>query len=157
MIPLKKSGGKSPLLSLVLLSFLGFTACRQPEIPEYQALENFSLGKIGMNETVVSADLKYYNPNNYELQFRRADLAIAVNNKPVGNTVLDTLIRIPKKDTFYVPVQMKVNMKQLLGNAFSLLLNNELDIKVNGTIRMGRSGFFMNLPVNYEGKQKIDW
>jgi LEA14-like dessication related protein len=157
MIPLKKSGGKSPLMSLVLFSLLGITACRQPEIPEYQALENFSLGKIGMNETVVSADLKYYNPNNYELQFRRADLAIAINNKPVGNTVLDTLIRIPKKDTFYVPVQMKVNMKQLLGNAFSLLLNNELDIKVNGTIRMGRSGFFMNLPVNYEGKQKIDW
>jgi LEA14-like dessication related protein len=157
MIPFIKSGGKSPLLSLVLLALLGFTACRQPEIPEYQALENFSLGKIGMNETVVSADLKYYNPNNYELQFRRADLAIAINNKPVGNTVLDTLIRIPKKDTFYVPVQMKVNMKQLLGNAFSLLLNNELDIKVNGTIRMGRSGFFMNLPVNYEGKQKIDW
>ena len=144
-------------MSLVLLALLGTTACRQPEIPEYQALENFSLGKIGMNETVVSADLKYYNPNNYELQFRRADLAIAINNKPVGNTVLDTLIRIPKKDTFYVPVQMKVNMKQLLGNAFSLLLNNELDIKVNGTIRMGRSGFFMNLPVNYEGKQKIDW
>lgn len=157
MIPFIKSGDKSPLLSLVLLALLGFTACRQPEIPEYQALENFSLGKIGMNETVVSADLKYYNPNNYELQFRRADLAIAINNKPVGNTVLDTLIRIPKKDTFYVPVQMKVNMKQLLGNAFSLLLNNELDIKVNGTIRMGRSGFFMNLPVNYEGKQKIDW
>ena len=144
-------------MSLVLLALLGLTACRQPEIPEYQALENFSLGKIGMNETVVSADLKYYNPNNYELQFRRADMAIAINNKPVGNTVLDTLIRIPKKDTFYVPVQMKVNMKQLLGNAFSLLLNNELDIKVNGTIRMGRSGFFMNLPVNYEGKQKIDW
>lgn len=157
MIPLLKTAGKSPLMSLLLLSLLGLGACRQPEIPEYQALENFSLGKIGMNETVVSADLKYYNPNNYELQFRRADLAIAINNKPVGNTVLDTLIRIPKKDTFYVPVQMKVNMKQLLGNAFSLLLNNELDIKVNGTIRMGRSGFFMNLPVNYEGKQKIDW
>ena len=157
MIPLIKTAGKTPLMSLLLLSLLGLGACRQPEIPEYQALENFSLGKIGMNETVVSADLKYYNPNNYELQFRRADLAIAINNKPVGNTVLDTLIRIPKKDTFYVPVQMKVNMKQLLGNAFSLLLNNELDIKVNGTIRMGRSGFFMNLPVNYEGKQKIDW
>lgn len=150
-------GVKSPLIAFLILTLLGMTACRQPEIPKYQALENFSLGKIGMNETVVSADLKYYNPNNYDLQFRRADLAIAINNRAVGNTILDTLIRIPKKDTFYVPVQMKVNMKQLLGNALSLLMNNELDIKVNGTIRMGRSGFFMNIPVNYQGKQKIDW
>lgn len=150
-------GLKSPLIAFLILTLLGMTACRQPVIPEYQALENFSLAKIGMNETVVSADLKYYNPNNYDLQFRRADLAIAINNRAVGNTILDTLIRIPKKDTFYVPVQMKVNMKQLLGNALSLLLNNELDIKVNGTIRMGRSGLFMNIPVNYHGKQKINW
>jgi LEA14-like dessication related protein len=157
MLPTIKTGVKSPLIAFLLLSFLSITACRQPEIPEYQALENFSLGRIGMKETVVSADLKYFNPNNYELQFRRADLAIAINDRPVGNTVLDTLIRIPKKDTFYVPVQMKVNMKQLLGNALSLLMNDELDVKVNGTIRMGRSGFFMNIPVNYQGKQKIEW
>ncbi|MCU0386194.1 MAG: LEA type 2 family protein [Flavihumibacter sp.] len=157
MLPTIKTSVKSPLIAFLLLSFLSITGCRQPEIPEYQALENFSLGKIGMKETVVSADLKYYNPNNYELQFRRADLEIAINDRPVGNTVLDTLIRIPKKDTFYVPVQMKVNMKQLLGNALTLLMNDELDIKVNGTIRMGRSGFFMNIPVNYQGKQKIEW
>jgi LEA14-like dessication related protein len=157
MIPAIKTGVKSPLMVFLILSFLSMMACRQPEIPEYQALENFSLGKIGMKETVVSADLKYYNPNNYELQFRRADLAIAINDRPVGNTILDTLIRIPKKDTFYVPVQMKVNMKQVLGNALTLLMKDELDIKVNGTIRMGRSGFFMNIPVNYQGKQKIEW
>ncbi len=144
-------------MAFVLLSSLLIGGCRQPEIPEYQAFENFSIGKVGMKETVVSADLKYYNPNNYELQFRKADLAISINNKPVGTTVLDTLIRIPKKDTFYVPVQMKVNMKQLLGNALTLLMNDELDVKVNGTIRLGRKGLYMNLPVNYQGKQKMEW
>lgn len=110
-----------------------------------------------MNETVVSADLKYYNPNSYELQFRRADLDISLNDKFVGKTVLDTLIRIPKLDTFYVPVQMKVNLKQLFSNALTLLLENEMDVKVSGMIRLGRSGFFMNLPVNYSGKQEIRW
>ena len=134
-----------------------FSACRQPQIPEYQAFENFRLSKIAMNETAVSADLKYFNPNEYDLQFRRADLDISLNNKFVGKTILDTLIRIPKRDTFYVPVQMKVNLKQLFSNAFSLLLNNEMEVKVNGTIRIGRSGFFMNMPVNYTGKQEIDW
>ncbi|KYP14255.1 LEA type 2 family protein [Flavihumibacter sp. CACIAM 22H1] len=157
MIPSIIKGGKWLLTASIALSFWSLTSCKQPEIPEYQALENFSIGKMGIKETVVSADLKYYNPNNYELQFRRADLAISVNDKPVGNTVLDTLIRIPKKDTFYIPVQMKVNLKQLMGNALTLLMNDELDLKVTGTVRLGRSGFFMNLPVNYSGKQKMKW
>lgn len=157
MIPTIKSTVKKLGIAFVALPLFSIISCRQPEIPEYQALENFRFGKIGMKETVVSADLKYYNPNGYALQFRRADLAISVNDRPVGTTILDTLIHIPKKDTFYIPVQMKVNLKQLMGNALTLLMNDELDIKVNGTIRMGRSGFFMNLPVNYQGKQKIEW
>lgn len=144
-------------MPVMVLCLWMLSACSQPQIPEYQAFENFRLSKIAMNETVVSADLKYFNPNEYELQFRRADLDISLNNKFVGKTVLDTLIRIPKRDTFYVPVQMKVNLKQLFSNAFSLLLNNEMEVKVNGTIRIGRSGFFMNMPVNYTGKQEIDW
>lgn len=157
MIPSILKGGKSLLMAAIALTCWTMSSCKQPEIPEYQALENFNIGRMGMKETVVSADLKYYNPNNYELQFRRADLAISVNDRPVGNTVLDTLIWIPKKDTFYIPVQMKVNLKQLMGNALTLIMDDELDIKVNGTVRLGRSGFFMNLPVNYQGKQKINW
>jgi LEA14-like dessication related protein len=157
MTPAKKIAVKKLLVPVLLAPLLSLSGCRQPEIPEYQALENLSFGKIGMKETVVSADLKYYNPNGYPLPFRSANLAISVNDKPVGTTVLDTLIRIPKRDTFYIPVQMKVNMKQLLGNALTLLMNDELDIKVTGTVRVGRSGIMMNLPVNYQGKQKIEW
>jgi LEA14-like dessication related protein len=142
---------------LAATTLLAFASCKQPEIPEYQAFENFTISKIGMKESVVSADLKYYNPNDYPLQLKRANLAIAINNKPVGNTTLDTLITIPKKDTFYVPVKMKVDIKQLLSNALTLLMNDEIDVKVNGTIRLGRSGFFINMPVNYAGKQKLEW
>lgn len=157
MIPPKKSTGKWALIAFCAVILFQTPACKQPEIPTYQALENFRLEKVGMRESVVSADLKYYNPNRYDLQFKRANLSLWVNNKAVGNTVLDTLIRIPKLDTFYIPVQMKVDLRQLLGNALTLLTNNEMDIKVNGTIRMGRSGVFMNLPVDYQGKQKIEW
>ncbi|MFT4023418.1 MAG: LEA type 2 family protein [Flavihumibacter sp.] len=146
----------------VFMYLLSFTlclaaACKRPQIPEYQAFDNFELAKISMGESVVSADLKYYNPNPYPLQLKRANLAISINDKPVGTTVLDTLIQIPKLDTFYVPVKMKVDMKQLLSNALSMLLSDGVNVKVNGTIKMGRGGFFFNVPVNYEGRQEIKW
>ncbi|WP_157474077.1 LEA type 2 family protein [Flavihumibacter petaseus] len=141
---------------LLFLSF-GLFSCSKPVIPEYQAFENFQLSKISLGETVVSADLKYYNPNPYPLQLKHADLAIRLEDKPVGTTVLDTLITIPEKDTFYIPVSLKVNMKQLLSNALTLLMQSEIDVKVDGTVKMGKSGIFFNMPVHYAGKQKIEF
>ena len=145
----------APTTLLLSCCFLLGAACKKPQIPEYQAFDNFGLSKISMGESVVSADLKYYNPNPYPLQLKRANLAISIDNKPVGTTVLDTLIQIPKLDTFYVPVKMKVDMKQLLSNALSMLLSDGVNVKVSGTVKMGRGGIFFNVPVNYEGKQEI--
>jgi LEA14-like dessication related protein len=139
------------------LGCLTLFSCQKPLIPEYQAFENFGISQIGLGESVVSADLKYYNPNNYALQLKRADLNISLDDKPVGTSILDTLIMIPKRDTFLLPVKMRVNIKQLLSNALSLLLNSEIDVKVNGSVRLGKSGVFFNMPVNYSGKQKIEW
>lgn len=153
---------KSTLLNGLKILFTatllgGLIGCKKPLIPEYQAFENFSISKMGLSESVVSADLKYYNPNGYALDLKGADLDIRINDRPVGKSVLDTLITIPRQDTFYLPVKMKVNMKQLFSNAISLLMNNEVDVKVNGTVKLGKSGVFFNMPVNYSGKQKIDW
>lgn len=143
------------LLAAAPLAFLG--ACKQPQIPEYQAFENFRINKVGLGESVVSADIKYYNPNHFALQLRGAELDVSINNRYVGRTVLDTLVTIPKLDTFYLPMQMKVDMKQLVSNALSLLINSEIDVKVNGKVKMGKSGVYFNVPVNYQGKQEIDW
>ncbi|WP_172644654.1 LEA type 2 family protein [Flavihumibacter sp. ZG627] len=142
------------MLALPILVMVG---CRQPQIPEYQAFENFRINSMGLKESVVSADLKYYNPNDFALQLKGADLGVTLNDKAVGRSVLDTLIIIPRKDTFLLPVKMKVDMKQLFNNALALLMNSEIDVKVNGTVKLGKSGVFFNMPVNYSGKQQVQW
>ena len=152
-----KAGLKGFKLGLAATLLLSLASCKQPQIPEYQAFENFTISKFGISESVVSADLKYYNPNSYALDLKHAELDVAINDRPVGKSILDSLITIPRQDTFYLPVKMKVNMKQLFNNALSLLLNNEIDVKVTGTVKLGKSGVFFNMPVNYAGKQKIEW
>ena len=142
---------------MVALPILVMAGCRQPEIPEYQAFENFRINSVGLKESVVSADLKYYNPNDFALQLKGADLGVTLNDKAVGRSILDTLITIPRKDTFLLPVKMKVDMKQLFNNALALLVNSEIDVKVNGTVKLGKSGVFFNMPVNYSGKQQVQW
>ncbi len=157
MYPLKRFRRSVGFLALLGGTVLLLSSCSRPVIPEYQAFDNFQISKIGMSESVVSADLKYYNPNPYPLQLKHADLAIQLDDKAVGTTTLDTLIHIPAKDTFYLPVKMKVDLKQLLSNALAMLLRSEVNVKVDGTVKMGRSGFFFNMPVHYSGQQKIDW
>ena len=130
--------------------------CSRPEAPVFQSLENFRLQNPGLSESVVSADVKYYNPNDYTLRFRRAELSVFVNNHFVGKSVLDTLIEIPKRDTFYIPVSMKLNMKDVFSNALEVLLTHEAGIKLEGFARLGKSGIFINVPIHYEGRQKID-
>jgi hypothetical protein len=50
---------------------------------------------------------------------------------------------------------MRVDMKAITSNVLSILLNKEVDIKLQGKARIGRSGFYMNVPILYEGKQKM--
>ena len=130
--------------------------CSRPVAPEYRSIENFRVNTLGIGESAISADLKYYNPNNFALQLKYGETDVYLNNRFLGKTILDTLTVIPARDSFLIPVSMKVDMKQVYSNALDILLSNEVTIKLDGFAKMGKSGIFFNLPIKYEGKQKID-
>ncbi len=108
-----------------------------------------------MKESVISADVKYFNPNHFGMTLKRAEMDITVNDTYLGHTQLDTVMGIPKLDTFMIPVHFKVDMKTLIANSLSALLSNEVDIRLEGSARLGKSGFFFNFPFSYQGKQKL--
>ncbi|HLO81524.1 MAG TPA: LEA type 2 family protein [Chitinophagaceae bacterium] len=123
--------------------------------PEFIDARNFELKSLGVKTSTVSADLFYYNPNNMGLQLKKAELDVYIDDKFLGHSLLDTLIFIPKKDTFSFPVNMDVEMKNIFPNAFSLLTKTEIDLRIEGTAKVGKGGLFLNIPVRYQGKQRI--
>ncbi len=143
-----------PLLSISL--FCVVVSCSKPKEPKYLDFENVHVQKAGLSESIVGADLKYFNPNSFKIQLKEADLDLYVNDKYVGHSRLDTLIHIPALDTFYVPVSMKLNLGDLLKNAVQLFLNPEVKLKITGNAKLGKGGIYKNFPVSYEGKQRID-
>jgi LEA14-like dessication related protein len=140
----------------VIFGLAGIVACGKPKPPEYIDFENVRVQKLGLTESKVGVDVKFYNPNPFNIQLKSADFDVFFNDKFIGHSTLDTLIRIPKLDTFYLPVDMKVNIKDLMKNAVQLLLNPEVAIKVKGGAKVGKGGIFKNFPVDYEGKQRVD-
>ena len=144
------------LLAFLSICLLLLPGCGKPLAPEYGSLENLRVNTLGIGESAISADLKYYNPNNFAMKLKYGEMDVYLNNRFLGKTILDTLTAIPARDSFLIPVSMKVDMKQVYSNAIDILLNNEVNIKLDGFAKLGKGLIFFDVPIKYEGKQKID-
>lgn len=88
---------------------------------------------------------------------KHAEVDVYVNNSLLGHSTLDSTLHIPKKDTFYIPVILTVNMSS---TAMSLMQSlgggqDSVKVKLDGKARLGRGGIFINYPIKYEGMQKL--
>ena len=141
-------------LALVTVVFL---SCSSPKALEYKTYQNFSIQKLGFDKSAISLDLQYYNPNNYGLQLRSTDLDIFIDGNLFGHSSLDTLIRIPRRDTFSIPVKFDVNMQSIFKNAWNTLIGKEVVVRLAGKVKVGKANVFMNFPVNYESKERFSF
>jgi LEA14-like dessication related protein len=142
---------RSKLLYFVFI--LTTLSCSSPKALEYQTYRNFSIQKLGFNNSTIKLDLEYYNPNNFGMDFKNSDLAIFIDGNMLGHSSFDTLIRIPRRDTFLLPVKFDVDMQNIFRNAWSTLTGKEVLVRLTGKLKIGKANVFMSLPVNYESKQ----
>ena len=140
-------------LSTILLFGVG---CSKPLAPKYLGYQNFRLLKAGLTDNVVATDVKLYNPNSYALKLRSASVDVYFNDSYLGHSAIDSLIVLPPKDTSYVPLQLQAKTKDILNNAMKVFLNPDVKVKITGTAKAGRGSFFLNVPIDYEGTQRID-
>ena len=143
------------MLKLLLCVFVAGSLAFLFKEPQFVEARNFALTSVGVKSSTVYTDLFYFNPNGFGIQMKKADLDIYVDDKFVGHTLIDTLINIPKRDTFSIPVSMDVEMKKIFPNALAILLKEEVLLRIEGTAKLGKAGLFFNVPVKYEGKQKL--
>lgn len=138
---------------IYIVVFTAFLSCSSPKALEYKTYHNFSVDKFGFNNSTISLDLQYYNPNNFGMQLKNTDLDIFINGILLGHSSLDTLIRIPRRDTFSIPVKFDVDMQNAFKNAWNTLMGKEVLVRLSGKVRVGKANVFMSLPVEYETKQ----
>lgn len=140
---------------LVIASAFVIMSCTPPRSLEYKTYHNFAVRSLGFNKTTVALDLEYYNPNNYGLQLKNSDLDIFINGTLFGHSTSDTLINIPRRGTFILPVTFDLDMKNAFKNAFNALSGKEVSIRLSGKIKVGKGNVFMYFPVKYETNEKF--
>ena len=143
---------------VVFAAALSFAGCTQPSPPQYLGFRDLQFSKLSMDESDINTKLAFYNPNAFSMQLKRADINVFLNDKLANHYVMDSTIEVPKKDSFLVPLSIKLNPKELLGNALQILMNgNQVKIRLDGTVRVKRSGLGYTVPVHYETLQKIEF
>ncbi|CAN5130050.1 hypothetical protein BH09BAC2_BH09BAC2_20260 [soil metagenome] len=139
-------------LAFVLFAVCAIMACSSPKMVEYRDYHNFKIINAGFTTSTIALDLEYYNPNNFGMQLSKIDLDVFINDKMLGHTTLDTLIQIPRRNTFLLPLAVNVDMQQVFSNLLNTLVGKEVTVKATGKLKVGKSNVFMSMPVNYEGK-----
>jgi LEA14-like dessication related protein len=142
------------LLSILFVSFV--ISCSKPEAPDYLGFRDFTVDNISMDSALLHAQLAFYNPNTFVMELKRGDVNVYLDDKLANHYVLDSTIDIPKRDTFFVPLNLRVSPKLLLGSAISMLMNNnKIKVRMVGSIRVKRGGIGFTVPINYEVMEQI--
>ncbi len=141
--------------SLLLLLIIGVCSCRHPKDLVYQNMQHFKMQQCAMDQTAISMDIRLYNPNRYTVKLKNADIDVYMNGSSLGKMKVNGKYTFTKLDTCSLPVTLNIDVKNALPNAFQLLLNSKVSIKLKGVIKAGRHGIYIKIPIDYEGKEDI--
>jgi hypothetical protein len=147
--------GKAHYPTLFIILTILLFSCSTPKQLVYRDFRNFSIQQLGFASSAIKMDLVYFNPNHFGLQLKRTELDIYINNNYLGHTAQEYQITIPRNEEFTLPINVAVDMKNLLKNGLSTFFNTEVTVKVVGSIKVGKANVFMSIPVQYEGKHQF--
>jgi LEA14-like dessication related protein len=146
---------KVVILGYFLIAIFSAIGCSKPIQPTYLGYQNLRLGKVGTKSNVLMSDIKFYNPNKYALNVKEAEMDVYFNDRFLGHTSMSNMVSLPPLDTTFVPFTIEASMTDILANTAQIYLNPNVRVKVQGNAKAGRGGFFVNIPINYQGTQRI--
>ena len=143
------------LMLLPALLCLPLPSCRVIQVPEYRAFKELKLAQVGLKESTLSLKLVYFNPNPFGYKIRNFSADIYIDQIHLGKTSSSELIHIAKKSEFTIPMELKVNMKNIPLHSLNLLLHKKINIRLNGSAMVGVNKLYKEIPIQYEGEQEL--
>jgi LEA14-like dessication related protein len=146
---------KLSLISAIIFLLLSLCSCRNLKEPVFKGIENVQMKTIGMNGSLMTLDLKYFNPNNINARMKNAEGDAWLDSTYLGHFYVDTTVDIRANSDFLIPVKLNVDMKFILQNSLASFLNEQVLIRIKGKAKLGKGGIYKKYPLSYEGKQNI--
>ena len=130
-------------------------SCAKPKDLEFVDIQNIKMVKWGLSESLVGLDVRFYNPNKQQVKLKDAIAKVYVNSAFLGDTNMDTTIIVPSRDTFSVPLVMKVQTATALAKIMETAKDSAVTVRVDGSVKMGKAGVFLTYPIKYQKLQSL--
>ena len=138
------------LLSLTSLSLsILLFSCKDVQRPVFEDVENLKVGRFELATTSITANVRFKNPNRFGLHLKTIDCDLFVDSARLGHFVNTEEVDIPANGTFYIPVKGDVQTSRMMDYARKTLFNEPSVVHIKGTVRVGRSGVYRNIPIAY--------
>jgi LEA14-like dessication related protein len=111
------------------------------------------------SEPTLKAEAVFYNPNDVGGKLKNIDVEIFVNGKKAGEVDKDYKIKIPPKGEFTVPLEVKLNMKELglLDTILGMIGGKKFDVEYKGRLKLLYRGIPMSFPVDYKSQIRVSF
>jgi hypothetical protein len=136
----------STLLYLLIITLI-LTSCNAIKPLEFRACKSWKLN-TGFSASTLQADLIFFNPNRAGVMLDQVELEIMLDGRNLGKVSQNVQMRIPGKQEFTLPINVQLDMKNLLGNALSGLLKQKINLRSIGKVRVVKAGIHVWIPVD---------
>lgn len=147
----------APTLSkfLAFIFCLAVFSCAPVREPEFVSVDNFRVTKFGFEESSLSLSLSYFNPNKSGLKLKNAEGDAWADDTFIGHFVIDTLVTIPPKGKFEIPLKLQVSTGAVFKTSLLTLGNKEITFRLDGKAKVGKGKIFIRYPIRYTGKHRL--
>jgi LEA14-like dessication related protein len=147
------------IISTFLLGVVLFSSCssvKDVQEPEYRDIRDVRLIKAGLLETTAGIDLVYYNPNDFSVQLNNAKGDVYIDNAYFGRFDLDDKVQVKRHSEFVLPIVFKLDNIGAIKNQKDIYKKKEALVRIEGMVRVKKSGFSKDIPIKYESMQNIE-
>jgi LEA14-like dessication related protein len=146
------------IITAGIMVMLLIQGCKRPEAPVFEKVRDIVITEKTGNTFTVTALADFYNPNNYKMVLKRADIDVLLEGKKISNLHQEYNLVIDRNSKFTVPLEATISQDEIRGNlinsALSILLGKKLTLNYVGNIRVKAYGVGIRVPI--EGESKID-
>jgi LEA14-like dessication related protein len=109
------------------------------------------------SEPTLRAQAILYNPNNIRMKLRKVNVDVFVNGKLSGRVDQEPKLTIPAQAEFTVPLEVKLNMKELglLDTILGVIGGKKIKVHYKGSISITYKGIPIKVPVDHSSEVRI--
>ena len=139
---------------LVILSLAAFFL--YPKAPKFVRINTIDFSALKDNK--LKTELDFTNPNYFSLELIHQDIQVFVSDRHIGNISQDDNRSIHSKENFSLPIDLEFDKKEVFGKTgflkslISSTINDNLNVRFSGTIKVKVLGITLPVPVDHSQK-----